>query len=64
MGAIDTLCRAINDAELTNNVMQLQTQLYSNKKTTSDLTAIVKLLKKYQAQTLKSQQAVLKDLYH
>ncbi|MBB1372446.1 BatD family protein [Pseudoalteromonas sp. SR45-4] len=64
MGAIDTLCRAINDAELTNNVMQLQTQLYSNKKTTSNLTAIVKLLKKYQAQTLKSQQAVLKDLYH
>jgi len=63
-GAIDELCRGINNEELNNYVTQLQTQLYGNRTTDTDLNAIIKILEKYHAQALESQQAVLKDLYH
>ncbi|WP_024612285.1 BatD family protein [Pseudoalteromonas sp. TB64] len=63
-GAIDELCRGINNEELNNYVTQLQTQLYGNRTTDTDLNAIIKILEKYHTQALESQQAVLKDLYH
>ncbi|MBH0055500.1 protein BatD [Pseudoalteromonas sp. SWXJZ94C] len=63
-GAIDELCRIINNDELNNHITQLQAQLYSNRATNADLNAIIKILEKYHAQALESQQAVLKDLYH
>ena len=62
-GAIDELCRRINNSQLSTEVIQLQAQLYGNKATNSDLGAIIKILESEQAQASNSQQAVLKDLY-
>lgn len=62
-GAIDELCRRINNSQLSTEVIQLQAQLYGNKATNSDLGAIIKILENEQAQASNSQQTVLKDLY-
>ncbi|MGB0946443.1 MAG: BatD family protein [Pseudoalteromonas marina] len=62
-GAIDELCRRINNSQLSTEVIQLQAQLYGNKATNSDLGAIIKILESEQAQASNSQQTVLKDLY-
>ncbi|WP_010555956.1 BatD family protein [Pseudoalteromonas marina] len=62
-GAIDELCRQINNSQLSTEVIQLQAQLYGNKATNSDLGAIIKILESEQAQASNSQQTVLKDLY-
>ena len=62
-GAIDELCRQINNSQLSTEVIKLQAQLYGNKATNSDLGAIIKILESEQAQASNSQQAVLKDLY-
>ena len=62
-GAIDELCRRINNSQLSTEVIQLQAQLYGNKATNSDLGAIIKILESEQAQVSNSQQTVLKDLY-
>lgn len=62
-GAIDELCRRINNSQLSTEVIQLQAQLYGNKATNSDLGAIIKILENAQAQASNSQQTVLKDLY-
>ncbi|UOB74468.1 BatD family protein [Pseudoalteromonas sp. APM04] len=62
-GAIDELCRRINNSQLSTEVIQLQAQLYGNKATNSDLGAIIKILDSEQAQASNSQQTVLKDLY-
>jgi hypothetical protein len=64
ISAVTELSRTISNDELSNYITQLQAQLYSNQPITTDLSAIIKILKKYQAQTLKSQQVVLKDLYN
>ena len=63
-GAIDELCRRINNSQLSTEVIQLQAQLYGNKATNSDLGAIIKILESEQAQASNSQQTVLKDLYN
>lgn len=63
VGAIDELCCIVSNSELNNYIMQLQAQLYSNRTTNCDLNAIIKILENHQTQALKSQQAVLKDLY-
>ncbi|MBG9996600.1 protein BatD [Pseudoalteromonas sp. NZS127_1] len=63
VGAIDELCSRINSSELNGFINQLQAQLYSNKDANTDLNAIIKIIENYQTQALKSQQAVLKDLY-
>ncbi|ATG58758.1 MULTISPECIES: BatD family protein [Pseudoalteromonas] len=62
-GAIDELCRRINNSQLSTEVIQLQAQLYGKKATNSDLGAIIKILESEQAQASNSQQTVLKDLY-
>ena len=62
-GAIDELCRRINNSQLSTEVIKLQAQLYGNKATNSDLGAIIKILENEQAQASNSQQTVLKDLY-
>tara|TARA_B110000240_G_scaffold198198_1_gene257227 strand:- start:10549 stop:12198 length:1650 start_codon:yes stop_codon:yes gene_type:complete len=62
-GAIDELCRQINNSQLSTEVIKLQAQLYGNKATNSDLGAIIKILESEQAQASNSQQTVLKDLY-
>ena len=62
-GAIDELCRRINNSQLSTEVIKLQAQLYGNKATNSDLGAIIKILESEQAQASNSQQTVLKDLY-
>lgn len=62
-GAIDELCRRINNSQLSTEVIHLQAQLYGNKATNSDLGAIIKILESEQAQASNSQQTVLKDLY-
>jgi len=62
-GAIDELCRRINNSQLSTEVIQLQAQLYGNKATNSDLGAIIKILESEQDQASNSQQTVLKDLY-
>ena len=62
-GAIDELCRRINNSQLSTEVIQLQAQLYGNKAKNSDLGAIIKILESEQAQASNSQQTVLKDLY-
>ena len=62
-GAIDELCRRINNSQLSTEVIQLQAQLYGNKATNSDLGAIIKIFDSEQAQASNSQQTVLKDLY-
>jgi len=62
-GAIDELCRRINNSQLSTEVIQLQAHLYGNKATNSDLGAIIKILENEQAQASNSQQTVLKDLY-
>ena len=62
-GAIDELCRQINNSQLSTEVIKLQAQLYGNKATNSDLGAIIKILENEQAQASNSQQTVLKDLY-
>ena len=62
-GAIDELCRRINNSQLSTEVIKLQTQLYGNKATNSDLGAIIKILESEQDQASNSQQTVLKDLY-
>ena len=62
-GAIDELCRRINNSQLSTEVIQLQAQLYGNKATNSDLGAIIKILESEQAQASNLQQTVLKDLY-
>ncbi|WP_282130294.1 BatD family protein [Pseudoalteromonas aliena] len=64
VGAIDALRDAVNDSQLNSHIAQLQAQLYSNKATSCELNAIIKILEKYQAQASKSQQPVLKDLYN
>ena len=62
-GAIDELCRRINNSQLSTEVIKLQAQLYGNKATNSDLGAIIKILESEQDQASNSQQTVLKDLY-
>ena len=62
-GAIDELCRQINNSQLSTEVIKLQAQLYGNKATNSDLGAIIKILESEQDQASNSQQTVLKDLY-
>ena len=62
-GAIDELCRRINNSQLSTEVIKLQAQLYGNKATNSDLGAIIKILESEQDQASNSQQSVLKDLY-
>ena len=62
-GAIDELCRQINNSQLSTEVIKLQAQLYGNKAKNSDLGAIIKILESEQAQASNSQQTVLKDLY-
>lgn len=62
-GAIDELCRRINNSQLSTEVIQLQAQLYGNRATNSDLGAIIKILESEQDQASNSQQTVLKDLY-
>ncbi|TMO79607.1 protein BatD [Pseudoalteromonas sp. S3776] len=61
--AIDTLIHNINNDELATQVNRLQSALYANSSADVDLNAIINIIEQHQVQRIKSQQAVLKDLY-
>lgn len=63
VAAIDTLIHNINNDELATQVNRLQSALYANSSADVDLNAIINIIEQHQVQRIKSQQAVLKDLY-